>query len=536
MNEMIYNPLEEFEGKLSSLHSEKTDAFFADLVARSGVDAEENRKTVQLLSEEKDSLAKLKKRLNRWRVLRVLMIITILLIPVVILKTTPKIRLMRSDIEKMNEHTDELLAKAYEQMRPLNELFSDRDALLLVHETMPLAEFDDYFSAEKEEDMKQNFDFCDFGKTDESALDVISGSYNENPFIFCNKLIHTMGTEVYHGYRTVSWTESYIDAGGKRQRRTKTETLHATLTKPKPFYSRRVILCYGAQAGADLSFTRDATGLNKKSEKELERYVKKGEKRLKKLTDDALKDNREFMSMSNSEFEVLFDALDRTNEVQFRALFTPLAQTNMVDLILSNTGFGDDFSFVKSNRMNEISTLHSCGRKINLYPEDYISYSFDEISENFKSKNKTFFKDVFFDFAPILAIPAYQERPVHSLKPISDYKMKYSSHECEAMANAVDKSKLTHPNTKTEAIIKSRFVASDNKGEEISVTAYSYDIEKRTDYVRMRAGNGKFYDVPVNWDEYIPLEQENALFVTEGDFEDGSVLAKRNRLCIFNKN
>ena len=79
---------------------------------------------------------------------------------------------------------------------------------------------------------------------------------------------------------------------------------------------------------------------------------------------EKIKENRDFTSMSNTDFEVLFDALDRTDEVQFRTLFTPLAQTNMVSLIRSQTGYGDDFVFVKANRMNFVATDHSQGRDI----------------------------------------------------------------------------------------------------------------------------------------------------------------------------
>ena len=151
-----------------------------------------------------------------------------------------------------------------------------------------------------------------------------------------------------------------------------------------------------------------------KSEKEIDRYVKKGEKKLKRKTDQAIKQNKDFMSMSNSDFEVLFDALDRTNEVQFRTLFTPLAQTNMVDIIRSRSGYGDDFNFIKQNRTNRILSQHSQGRAINLLPSVYFSYSFDIIKENFISRNADYFKAVYFDFAPLWAIPIYQERPVHS--------------------------------------------------------------------------------------------------------------------------
>ena len=130
--------------------------------------------------------------------------------------------------------------------------------------------------------------------------------------------------------------------------------------------------------------------------------------------------------MSNTDFEVLFDALDRTNEVQFRTLFTHLAQTNMVALILSKLGYGDDFNFIKQKRMNKIISTHSQGRPINISARSYPSYSFDIIKDNFITKNTDFFKAVYFDFAPLWAIPIYQERPMHSLQPIPEYSQKYS--------------------------------------------------------------------------------------------------------------
>ena len=338
--------------------------------------------------------------------------------------------------------------------------------------------------------MKINYDFSEYNEDEQSTVDVLAGQYNENPFLFENKLIHTMGIEIYHGYKTIQWTETYHDSDGELQTRTRTQTLHATVTKPKPFYNTQVVLNYCSQGGPDLSFSRDASHLEQKSEKEIEKFVKRGEKRLKKKTDKAISQNSDFMNMSNSEFEVLFDALDRTNEVQFRSLFTPLAQTNMVALILSKLGYGDDFNFIKLKRTNRIISNHSQGRAINLLPENYISYSYDIIKENFIGKNIDFFKAVYFDFAPLLAIPAYQERPVHSLKPIPDYSQQYSLKECEVLANAVDYKYVVHPNTKTKAILKSSFISSKDNIDQTCITAYSYDKKKRVDIVSVHGDDG----------------------------------------------
>ncbi len=532
---MIYNPLEEFDGKFKNLHLDHTKQFFDELVLQSEVNIEENRKTVKELNACKESLSKLKKKLNLWRFLRVLMIITLILIPLVILKTTPKIKALRKEIGEADQKVAELLALAHRQMEPLNRLFTDQDALKIIENTIPLLSFSPCFSVEQEANMMLNFDFNDHNNAEQSTVDVLAGHYNENPFLFEKKLIHKMGVEVYHGYKTIRWTETYRGSDGKMHTRTRSQTLHATVTKPKPFYSTQVLLNYCAQGGPELSFTRDATHLERKSEKEIDRYVKKGEKKLKKMTDDAIKENKDFMSMSNSDFEVLFDALDRTDEVQFRTLFTPLAQTNMVDLIRSQSGFGDDFSFIKQNRTNRILSQHSQGRAILLLPSMYISHSFDLIKENFIGKNAEYFKAIYFDFAPLWAIPIYQERPVHSLKPIPDASQKYSYKECETLSNLVPPHSVVHPRTKTQAILKSSFVASQNDTDEICISAYSYDKIPRIDVIPMLGGDGRFHGVPVPWEEYIPLLETKHFFVaTVESTKNRNTLAQRNNLCIYN--
>ena len=309
MNSMIYNPLEEFETKFKDLHLENTKKYLENLLEQSGVNVEENGKTVKAYNDQNDRLAKIRKRLKWLKFFRVLMIITLILIPLVILKTTPKIKALKSELEEGGKKAAELLALAESQMAPLNALFTDRDAIKIVETTIPSLSFEDTLSTDQEANMIVNFDFGDLDNAEESTVDILAGNYNDNPFLFEEKYVHRMGLEIYHGYKMISWTETYRDRDGKIHTRTRSETLHATVTKPKPFYSTQIVLNYCAQGGPDLSFSRDATHLERKSEKEIDRYVKKGEKKLKKMTDKALDQNRDFVSMSNSDFEVLFDAI-----------------------------------------------------------------------------------------------------------------------------------------------------------------------------------------------------------------------------------
>ena len=536
MDRMIYNPMEEYEKKFQTLHLQNTENYFRELVSRSGVDAERNRQTVQQYLSCKEGTEKLRKKLNWLRFFRVLMCITLVLIPVVILKTTPKIKALREQIAQADQKAEELLAEARRQMEPLNCLFTAWDCLRLFEKTVPMASFETGFTAKQEEDMRINYDFTGQTNDQQSTMDLLAGHYNENPFLFENKRLHIMGMETYHGYKTIRWTETYRDSDGKTRTRVRTETLHATVTKPKPFYNTQVVLNYCAQGAPDLEFGRDATNLDEKNERQIARYVRKGEKKLRKKAEKALKTEDDFVSMSNTEFEVLFDALNRTDEVQFRTLFTPLAQTNMVDLLLSKVGYGDDFHFFKERRTNKIIASHSQGRPLMLQPNGYTSYSFDEIQSKFISLNTDFFKMMYFDFAPVWAIPIYQERPVHSLKPIPDLSQRYALKECEALANRLNPKEVVHPDTQTKAIVKASFAGAQNELDETCITAYSYDIHKRVDIVSVHGGDGRWHNVPVEWDEYMPLEMETRFYVTKEEFaQNQNILARHNDLCIFRK-
>ena len=536
MDSMIYNPSEDFDKKYKSLHQDKTKAFFDELVKKSGVDIEANRKTVAEYDLCEATEKKLKKKLLLWRILRVLMIITVILIPVVIWKITPMIKAMREEFTHTDDRSNVLLAEAQRQMQPLNSLFSDGDALRIIESTIPLISFAPCFSATQEENMRVNYDFkCD-GDGEESSVGVLAGEFNGNPFLFEDKLVHRMGTKIYDGFKVIHWTETYHDGDGHLHTRTRSQTLHATVTKPAPYYSNQVTLNYCAQGGPDLSFSRDATKLDKKSEKQIDKYVKRGEKKLKRMTDEAIKDNRDFVSMSNTDFEVLFDALDRTDEVQFRTLFTPLAQTNMVDLIRSQTGFGDDFNFVKEKRTNKITTDHSRGRDLFPKVSSYVSYSFDLIKEQFAEVNAAFFKALYFDLAPALAIPMYQERPVHSLNPIPEKPRTYAYKEFEAMANALDRSLVVHPETVTDPILKTSFVSSVGDLDEIEIHAFSYKTTPMVDFVMVLGGDGRMHSVAVPWDQYIPINRTTSFTVSPRELaENRHILAQRGNICIYNK-
>ena len=110
----------------------------------------------------------------------------------------------------------------------------------------------------------------------------------------------------------------------------------------------------------------------------------------------------------------------------------------------------------------------------------------------------------------------------------------YSQKECEALANMVEYQHVVHPDTKTQAILKSSYFGSKDNIDETCITAYSYDINQRVDIVSVRGGDGHYHNVSVPWDEYIPLEYSNNFYVTSSNIaQSENIMANRNGLCIF---
>ena len=540
MNGLLLEPLRYYDSAGQKDHEENAKQYFEDLLKKSGIDAEENRRTVReydRICREIDNLSKMIARLKRFKTLLIIGIVLgavltvtgisnlmnllagvpILSASIALLaaKVSPNIK--NSDVVRTKHiaEREKLLAEAWEQMRPLNSLFTDRDTLKLIEKTVPDFSFDDKFTKDQERVFKEKYDFLDMQNDESSMVDTLSGKFAGNPFLFCRRRIRTVGSQTYHGSLVISWTEARRDSQGKIRSVRRTQTLHASLTKPKPIFKYDTFLVYGCQAAPDLNFSRSAARTEKLSEKKLEKKVKKGEEKLRKKAEKALTKGGSFQEMSNSEFDVLFGATDRDNEVQFRLMYTPLAQQNTLELLKNKSYFGDDFNLTKRKRFNILSSEHAQHWVMNTSASNYHSYSVDIASEKFVSSNAKFFESVFFDFAPLIAIPAYAEEPCASLEPIEDESSNYTYYEHEVMVNAVGCDKFAHPSSDTEAILKTFTVSKDKGVDKIAVTAYSYNACERVDFVPTMGGDGRLHGVPVTWVEYLPVNRTSHVSIGE---------------------
>jgi hypothetical protein len=152
--------------------------------------------------------------------------------------------------------------------------------------------------------------------------------------------------------------------------------------------------------------------------------------------------------------------------------------------------------------------------------KNYYSYDIDQAKLNFINFNTNYFKSLFFDFAPLFAIPTYLEEPCESLEPYEVDASNYTYYEHEVMANVIGQESFVHPATATDAILKTQLISKDGESDIVSVTAYSYATEDRIDYIPVYGGDGYYHNVPVPWIEYIPLENIRIMAVSTADYTE----------------
>lgn len=531
----IHEPLKDYESIFKQAHAEHTATYFEDLVEQAGIDADANAQTIKELDAIGEEVSGNTSSNKKWNILRWGLIATALILSIYILSVHPywwlfgvalvfagpiikinhKIDDVKHHVAKLETKRDAKRDEAWEQMATLNALYNWDIAGQLIKKTTPRIEFDDYFTNARLTDLKENFGFNDiFNHADHSVVFSHSGVINGNPFILAETIEHWMGTKTYHGSINISWTEYETDQRGNRIPVTRSQTLNASVDKPYPLYNNKTFILFGNEAAPNLSFSRTPSNLSKLKDGFWGNMRKK---RAGKALDKKSRDlSNSFTTMSNQEFDTLFGALDRDHETQFRLLFTPLAQQEMLKLLKDKTvGYGDNFAFMKEMMINMVTPEHLQSINISSSPQIFHSYNLNEARKTFNEYHNNLFKSFYFAIAPILSIPLYQQhRPHHDI-----YKDLYSKQSCywehETIANFYGDEAFSHPECVTHNIFKTQAKADVDGTQTIKVTASGYAAQDRVDYISVYGGDGSYHDVPVEWVEYINVQQESNMMIKE---------------------
>ncbi len=549
----IYEPLTQYRDALRDKHAENAAALFDRLSQDSGIDIPANKRTVGEIRALETELAAETARRDRWRALNVFCIVAAVVagallayalycssqgeevpappagiataIAALVLGVlssvfgcAPRLRAAAERIASLQERRNALETEAWEQMAPLNALFDWGQPAALLHQTAPRIEVDPYFSEGRLRDLERSFGWDGSFNRSRSVIFSHSGEINGNPFVVAQVLSCRMTRKTYHGSLPISWRETITDANGNRQTITRHQVLHASVEKPFPTYPEEKVLLYGNDAAPDLTFSRQPSPLSDAGDTAFGRWRVRSEiKRLEKFSRN-LDDDSNYTIMANREFEALFHATDRSDEVQFRLLFTPLAQQQMVRLLKDReVGYGDDFCFRKDRRVNIIVPEHLQGQRIDTDPAQFRSYDWASARRAFLSFNAEFFRGLYFALAPLLSIPLYQQTRTHETIYGTRADRASSFWEHEALANFYGDARFRHPSCVTRSLLKTSAADAPDGSRRVDVTAYGHRAVERTDYVSVWGGDGRMHDVPVNWTEYLPVQRTSPLSLVETD-------------------
>lgn len=525
MAEDILSPLEqfpEFKEKFKSV-AEKT---FDELTTASGIDAEANRKLCKETQELKGANAKVSKTLNWWIVLCVFMwvvaVVGIIMgitkfkdgwvVPTISLVVAAgmlvllfwKIHPIIKKYKKIKKDQEEMIKQkeqeAWDQMGPLNRLFDWDMFNRMVSQTVPRIQFDPYFTNQRLSDLINSYGWDENFSKERSVLFSHSGLINGNPFVIARTRKMEWGLKEYTGELVVEWTVVEYDSEGKKHTHNRSETLRATIQKPYPNYFDKTQLIYGNTAAPDLNFKRE------KNDDELALGSRAYKHKLKDLEKYSRELKNDFAMATNEEFEVLFTTKNRDNNQQYFLLFTPLAQENMIKLIRDKKeGYGDDFMFMKHRKLNTIEADHMQDLPLEMNPRMFWNNSYDEAKRIFIETTCENFRAIYFSFAPLLNIPMYQQIRPDSAIFGTDMPRQSSYWEHEALANFWGEDEFAHPQCVTPSILKTTENRKEDGTIDVDVRAYGYRTEQRVEYVSKYCSNGNYYDVPVRWNEYLPV-------------------------------
>lgn len=533
MDDIILEPVKAYNQKYKEELLVNANKAFDEKIEKSGVNVEKCREAAENYRGKCAELENFNKLLKKQKILRVVLIICSVLFcftivaPIVLLipvfkKVNPKIKEMNLAQDKLEEQRDKLLAEAERLTAPLKLLFDDGTVPAVITDTVPTVQLDRNYSMRRFDYLNGKYGFDEASDAKTSTVGLISGEIEGNPFLFEARKHCKMGTCPYTGTLPISWTETYVDSEGKTRTRTRTQILTATVIKPKPYYNNSVRLIYGNDAAPDLSFTHEPSHAENMSEKELRREVKSGLKKIRKKSKKEIASG--FTELGNEEFDALFGALDRDNEVQFRLLFTPLAQREMLSLMKGESPFGDDFRFEKRGCLNYIISEHSQNREYDFSPRNYDSYDIDIFRELFLQYTADVFRGMFFDLAPLLSIPLYQQHKPTEYIYKDVYPQNYTTREAEVLANSFDSVFLASPSSDTDVIMKAKHVSKQEDEDTVEITAHSYSAQPRMDFVPTLGGDGHIHAVPVPWTEYVPTSKTTLIGITARDKDDNETV------------
>lgn len=559
-DDIILDPLKEYNFNYKTDYAENAEDYFDELVEKSGVDEEENAQLVKAYKDKKAISDEKEKRMKGMKGLKVfLIILSILLIIagivflvlgfnsspkriwmfvvagislilaivvfiIIPLSVNKELKRRTKEYEEAFKITTNALNECWENMAPLNNLFRYNMGADITKKTAAAFEIDQIFDLKKYELLHDKYGMKDFIDPNSSVYDVLSGTLGHSPFLLARTYNMKLFPKTYTGSTTYSWTTT--DSEGHST--THTDTLYAEVVRPAPRYWFYTSMYYGNEFAPNLHFVRMCKDVDEMDERQTEKYVAKKAKQLRKQEMKSTKKGGTFSMMGDEKFEALFEATDRDNEVEFRMMFTPLARKNMVSLLIDDDNYGDDFHFVKDGMLNKISSTHSQSFDYFARPSYFYDYDYKACREKFLKYENEYFKGIYFDLAPVIAIPDYQEYEPDEwiFRGVYNKLRNVTPEETESLVNELDHKLFVNDDCSTNVILKTSFTKKNKDIDEVVVEAHYFNAVHRTEYFSKMGRDGHTHTIAVNYIDYLPRTKRTPFAIMNFETDENYVKQK----------
>jgi hypothetical protein len=518
--EYIHHPVDQFRDVLADRFKDKARALFDHMARVSGVDTALNRQSAGELRVLRDAQDRSTTTLAGLYGLLLLAVIgglavasalprgqhtwyadagvaaALVIAIVASLLLLPRIVARHGSLKALHAQIQTKSAEAERQLAPLRHLLTGNIFPALMSQTMPVIQFDRRMSQGFLENLHTHFGWTDVFNTDRSIQFVHCARLRGNPVLIVRSVRHWIAPMRYDGSLRIDWTESDRTPNGEVRTISRTETLSASIYRPYPYFCDETHILFFSQAAPDLSFSRA-------SPSDLGAQFSR-------LLDGTKGATR----MANRKFDELFAASDIDHEVQFRLLFTPLAQEEMVKILKDQTaGFGPEFSFHKDRMVCRIWS--KALEKVDLRGvfSGSATADLDAWRRSFVDQQYALFRAIYAALAPLLAIPLFQQLAPRWNSEAERARPEPCFWELEAIANEIGEKRFRHSASETRNLLKVRTTFSHANMQDATVTAHGFRSEARTAHERVRGGDGQWHDVPVQWKEYFPVANMSALRV-----------------------
>lgn len=564
-------PLEAYQTRLKREHFLLVRQTLEELIQRSGVDVAANQKTIQQLNETLQMRDREQWWLRVWKVvctclgaltiggliaagLGLLAFVTathlpyrlpLLIIGGVVALVAWHLKFFwfnelreaaAQRVRGIETEVARLEALAWKQMEPLNALFTWDTVTDLLRQVLPDVHFDRMLSQERVDDLEVGLGWRDEATREISIRQLQSGAIQGNPFVIAEGLSSRMGEKIYSGTKTVLVRRTVYE--GRRQTvRLVPEVLRATVTKPFPVYFPVAFVLFGSDAAPNLVFSREPSKHSGQEDTFFNRLAKRRTTKELEAFSRNLDDEYGFTMMPNREFETLFHAKDRSDEREFRLLFTPYAQQEMVKLLNDTTiGFGDNFRMMKERCITAVFPDHLLKTEMALSPGHFRNKDIVALKQHFVQYNVDYFKAFYFALAPLMTIPLYCQRRTPTQMLTRRAATETSAYENELIANAYGDAFFKPAKCVTPCLLKTTTRGAGD-ATRFDVTAYGYRAVPRTDYVRCYDSDGNGHQVPVQWNEYLPVQATTPMIaLPDRVTETGATRSAADALALLREN